>query len=213
MRSLPFLILGCTALIAQNGIAQDADIDFQDFVPAQIVPVPAALPYVPLTLGQNYMWSLHHILAPGRLFVISMGAAIDHSGNRPSEWGQGSQGYAERVGSRLGRAAVRENMAFAIRALDREDPRYFRSTSAGVWKRARYAASRTFVAKSESGGTMPAYSTLTADFATPFIVRTWQPGPIRMEREFRGGAVGLGVAAAGNIGQEFWPDIRKKLHR
>lgn len=104
-------------------------------------------------------------------------------------------------------------MAFAIRRLDGEDPRYVRSNATGVWKRSRYAVSRTFVARNGRGGLMPAYSTLVSDVATPFVAQTWRPESISASHELRSGTMGLGVIAAGNLGQEFWPDLRKKLHR
>ncbi len=145
--------------------------------------------------------------------MASARAALDHSDNNPSGWGQGTEGYALRVVSRLGIAAVRENIAFAVRAVDHEDPRYFHSPSGGVWKRAGYAVKRTFVARSEHGGTIPAYAMLVSSFATPFIAEAWRPEPVRAGRELRTGAVTIGIDAGGNICREFWPDIRKRLSR
>jgi hypothetical protein len=202
------MLLGCAALAAQDG--QNAE---QDLVPDNSAPVAAPDTYVPPTLGQNYAWSAHQIFDPGRLFLIGARAAIDHSSNDPSRWGEGTEGYALRVASYLGRSAVRQNIAFAVRAMDHEDPRYFRSPQTGTWRRARYAVGRTFVARNDRGGTMPAYSVLLADFPTPFIAQTWRPEPINAGREFRGGAIGIGMTAVENLGQEFLPDIRKKLRR
>jgi hypothetical protein len=153
------------------------------------------------------------MLNPGPLFVMAAATAIDHADNSPARWGQGTEGYALRTASHFGRAAVRENLAFGIRALDHEDPRYFRSHSKGAWRRSRYAVSRTFIARSERGGDMPAFSGLVSDFATPFAAQAWRPEPISARRELRSGAMGMGFTAVGNLGQEFWPDIRKKLHR
>lgn len=201
------MLIVCGAMQAQNG-----QIAEQDLVPDQIATVAAPATDLPLTLGQNYAWSVHQIFAPGQLFLIAGRAAIDHSRNDPSGWGEGPDGYALRVASRLGRVAVRQNLAFAVRALDHEDPRYFRSRETGIWRRSRYAVGRTFVVRNERGGTMPAYSLLLGDFATPFIAQVWRPQPVNAGREFRGGAIGIGIDAISNVGREFWPDIRKKLH-
>jgi hypothetical protein len=208
MRCCFLALLSCAVLSAQDEQTVDPD-------PATdpITPGPANDGYVPLTLWQNYAWSLHQILGPGELFVVAARTAFDHSRSQPSIWGGGSEGYATRAASRLGRVAVRQEIAFAVRALDHEDPRYFRSPRSGGWTRVRYAVGHTFVVRNERGGTMPAYSLLLADFATPFIAQTWRPEPINAGREFRGGAVGIGFAAAGNLGREFWPDIRKRLPR
>jgi hypothetical protein len=136
---------------------------------------------------------------------------MDHTSHSPSAWGQGTEGYAERIGSHLARAAVRENIAFGIRALDHEDPRYFRSHDRGAWKRTRHAVGRSFMVRNERGGYMPAYSTLAADLATPFIAQSWRPEPISAGRELRTGGMGLGFDVVQHLGQEFWPDIKKKL--
>jgi hypothetical protein len=211
MRCCLLALLGCAALPAQ-----DVQIPEQDLVPQQIAPAPANPAndaYVPLTLWQNYAWSLNQIFGPGELFVVAARTAFDHSRSNPSSWGGGAEGYAMRAASRLGRVAVRQEIAFAVRALDHEDPRYFRSPRAGGWNRVRYAVGRTFVVRNERGGTMPAYSLLVADFATPFIAQTWRPEPIDAGRELRGGAVGIGFAVAGNLGREFWPDIRNDIRK
>jgi len=202
MRLLFLAIATCSALLAQD----------QDLVsPADPANSTTTQPYIPLTLSQNYAWTVRQIFDPGRLFLISARAAIDHSDNDPSGWGQGAEGYAVRVASRLGVAAVRENIAFGIRAFDHEDPRYVRSPSAGVWSRARYAVSRTFVARNEQGGAMPAYSVLASSFATPFVAEAWRPEPVRGGRVLRSGAMGIGIEAAANVGREFWPDIRRRI--
>jgi hypothetical protein len=201
-------LIGCGTLLAQDGPVPE-----QDLVLDQIAPTPFISLYVPLTLGQNYAWSLHQMFDPGRLFVVAANAALDHSVNDPSAWGQGTEGYAVRVASRLGREVVRENIAFAVRAFDHEDPRYVRSSAAGIRRRAGYAAGRAFLARNERGETMPAYSLFVASLATPFIAQTWRPEPINAGRELRAGSMAIGLAASGNMYEEFWPDIRKKLRR
>ena len=193
MRYSLLLLLGCTALMAQD--VQDNE------------------DYVPLTLSQNYLWTVHQMFNPARLAMIAAKAGIDHSSNDPVAWGQGAAGYAERVASRLGSMAIRENMAFGIRALDHEDPRYFRSTEKGFMKRAGYAVSRTFVARNASGGWMPAYSSLVSDVATPFIAQTWRPEAVTGRRAMRSAGMSVGFDAVSNLGSEFWPDIRKKFSR
>jgi hypothetical protein len=228
MRCCILAILGCAVLPAQDGKIVEQDLVSEQAGAEQAGAEQSAADqagrddtgpattndvYVPLTLWQNYVWSLDRIFAPGELFVVGARTAIDHSRSQPSSWGGGTGGYAKRVASRLGRIAVREDIAFAVRALDHEDPRYFHSPEAGGWKRARYAVGRTFVVRNDHGGNMPAYSLLLADFATPFITQMWRPEPVDAGRDLRAGAIGIGFAAAGNLSREFWPDIRKKLHR
>jgi hypothetical protein len=169
--------------------------------------------YVPLTLGQTYLWSVHQIFDWDVLFAVGAGAGLDHMHNDPSRWGHGFGGYADRLGSQAGMVVVRENLAFGVRALDHEDPRYVRSGQSGVLKRARYAMGQTFVARNAHGDTMPAYSIVASGFATPFVADAWRPEPVNAGRELRSGAMTIGMKAANNLFLEFWPDIRKKLRR
>ncbi len=143
---------------------------------------------------------------PARLFLIAARAGIDHEGDDPAGWGQGSEGYAVRVASRVGALVMRENLAFAVRAFDQENPRYFHSQERTAWKRTGYALSRTFVARNAAGGS------LLADVATPFIAQTWRPEAVTGGRALRSAGMSLGFDAVRNVGSEFWPDIRKKLH-
>ena len=143
--------------------------------------------------------------------MIGISAAVDHSGNNPSKWGQGAEGFADRLGSRFGIVAVRENAAFTIRAFDHEDPRYFRVGSGGLVKRTGYALGQTFVARNSRGGNMPAYSVVASGLATPFIAEAWRPERVNAGRELRAGAMGIGAKAISNVFQEFWPDVRHKL--
>jgi hypothetical protein len=213
MLSTVRLVILVWAVFSIPLLAQDLDRNDLTASPASTSMVSATPAYVPLTLGQNYMWSVHNIVDPERLFLIAAKASFDHASDDPSKWGEGMGGYATRVSSRLGYVAVRENVAFGLRALDHEDPRYVRMGSGGGWERARHAVVRSVLARNEKGNTMPAYSELVADFGTPFIAQTWHPGVIRGGREFTSGGMALGVNAFTNLCSEFWPDIRKKLAR
>ena len=108
---------------------------------------------------------------------------------------------------------VRENIAFGLRALDHEDPRYVHSGEAGVLKRARHAIGQTFIARNAHGDTMPAYSIFASGLATPFVADAWRPEPVKAGRELRSGGMTIGMKAVNNLVLEFWPDIRKKLRR
>ena len=209
MRYCLLMFVGSAALLAQT--AQPLE---QDLVQTDQPSVSAkADPYVPLTLAQQYAWTFHQTFDPGRLAMVAVRAALDHASDNPAPWGQGMPGYGERFGSHLARVAVRENLAFAVRALDHEDPRYFRAAAGTTWQRTRHAVSRTFIVRNEHGGTMPAYSLAVSVVATPFIAQNWQPGPFHPVRVARAGATGIGMATIGNLCQEFWPDLRNKFWR
>jgi hypothetical protein len=179
--------------------------------PVQMVaPEPA---YTPLTLRQKYVDSLTQIFGFPELVDVTAHTAIDQAKDRPSVWGTSAGSFGVRFAAHLGRGLVRENGAFAVRALDHEDPRYFPSNSINARKRARDAVVHTFWVRRDDGTMMPAYSRFLADYGTPFVERQWRPEPFRASMGLKVGTLSLGIGSLVNLGQEFWPDVRKKLHQ
>jgi hypothetical protein len=128
-------------------------------------------------------------------------------------WGLGAGAIGPRIASDFGRRFLRQNIAFGVRALDHEDPRYFRSGQGNVLSHVRYAAIHTFLVRNDNGSAMPAYSLFVSASTMPFIAQSWRPESFSMARGFGGGGVSIGVALATNIWNEFWPDLRAKLPR
>jgi hypothetical protein len=187
----------------------------QDATP--VVPVVAVLPlvslpaYTPLDLKHKYLYSLNETMAPARWLGFTIHAAMDQAEKAPNAWGNGADSFGVRVASHFGKSLLRENIAFGVRAIDHEDPRYFRLGKGAGWKRTKYALSRTFIARNDSGAWMPAYSRFVTSFATPMLIQSWQPEKFSVARGFRGGSVGIGMGFGSNLWQEFWPDVKKQV--
>ena len=169
--------------------------------------------YIPLTLGQKYLFTFDKAMGPGALFADGIHGLIDDGLNRPHQWGTEGGSIGLRAASTFGRSFLRENIAFGVRALDHEDPRYFRSGHGTLFARTRYAAIHTFMVRNDNGSTMPAYSLFVAGSTMPFIAQSWRPEQFSIARGFGGGATIMGLAVAANVWNEFWPDIRAKLPR
>ena len=169
--------------------------------------------YTPLSLGENYSYAVSRMFNVPTLLSIAGRAAVDHVTRDPAGWGSTSEAYALQFASRFGRVVVRENVAFGVRALDGEDPRYARSGKGGFWKRTGYATGHTFAVRNRHGGLMPAWSVLISNYTTPFIAQQWRPDGTLGGRELRGGSMGVGLAVTRNLYQEFWPDVLKRFHR
>lgn len=197
-------------LPAQDGQQIPAE---QDLVPndASIANDTSATPYQPLTLEGKFKYSLNKVFGFPGLLALGVHASLDQV-DKTHGWGSGTDAYGVRLASRLGRSLVYQSLAFGVRAVDHEDPRYFVSGRGGPLRRVRYAMVHTFVVHNDNGGMMPAYSRFVATLGMPFIGQQWWAGQFRTVPEgFRQGAVGLGVGVGMNIGREFWPDIRMKL--
>jgi hypothetical protein len=189
------------------------DVPIANPAPAQVIAAPVLPAYTPLAPGENFRYAFHRVFSPGKLFLYGVKASMDQERAVPNKWDEGINGWSERYADHFGRALIRENMAFGVRMLDGEDPRYQLSHEHGVWKRSKHAAAGAFVVRGRNGGLMPAWSRFLSDYATPFIAEQWKPEPFSAGRAFGAGTAGIAMAVASNLSMEFWPDVRRKLPR
>lgn len=156
------LLLSAAAALAQNAV------------------IPS---YSPLDLEQKYMYSLDRIAGASAAVGFAARAAIDQVWNKPASWGDGSESYTIAAATHFGDRFLHENIAFGVRALAHEDPRYFGSGRGSVWQRTRFAVAHTFAVRNDNGSLMPAYSLFVSCYVTPAIAREWHPGPYTLGRE------------------------------
>src|SRR5579871_5779101 len=161
--------------------------------------------YVPLTLAQKYLYTLDKVTGEGALAVVLMKSTFDQLRDEPHQWGYGTDAFAIRTASRFGRSFLRQNIAFGMRALDGEDPRYFVSGHGSKWTRTKYAIGHSFAVRNNRGDLMPAYSLLVSSYATPFLADEWRPDHHGVPRLLGSGTAATGMAVGSSIFQEFWP--------
>ena len=133
------------------------------------------------------------------------------------DYGKHWGGYAKCYGS----AELDANISsffgdFLFPVVMHQDPRYFGMGpgSAGTGTRFLYAVSRVFVTRTDSGGTAPDYAALSGTFLAAAASNLYYP---RQDRGFGHSmsrvAWDLGDTALFNVAAEFWPDIKRKVHR
>jgi hypothetical protein len=194
--------LGVFSVLAiSQDVSQDVSISF------------AAPATEPLDLGQKYLYSLDRIAGPTAWLSYAAGAGIDQLWKKPGSWGDNSESFGDRMASHLGMRLVHENIAFGVRALDHEDPRYFRLGHGNVLNRVKYAAVHTFLVHNDNGSLMPAYSLFVSSYATAAISRAWRPEPLTLGHEAHGGSIGVAVGVVQSLWREFSPDLRHMLPR
>jgi len=190
--------------------AQDATAVQQNIETTELAAAPVQ-PYLPLTPAEKLLYSVHQVFGPSHLFGYTVQAAAEQITDRPAGWGTKPDAYAIRMASIIGRNLVRESLAFGVRAADHEDPRYFVCGQGSTWHRTRYALAHAFVSRTDSGGTIPAYSRFIADYTTPFIADQWRPERFHTGQAFRAGTAAFGFAMVSNVLQEFLPDLKRKI--
>lgn len=132
----------------------------------------------------------------------------------PREWGQGASGYGKRLGSELAYVGVRNVMGLALDAALHEDPRYYRSTDSGLWRRTKHALRGTIVTRTDSGGETFAWWRFGSAYGATYISNQWYPDRVNtVALDLTQGTTQIGFDFLANFATEFWPDVRKKVFR
>jgi hypothetical protein len=182
-----------------------------NFVPSQ--PWPDVPSYVPLSKRQKFDLFLQrshsYDTVSGAIFD-SINAQI--TGGYPS-FGGGMTGYGRRLAAATA-GAESANLfgTFALPALLRQDPRYFRSSDGSISDRLAYAASRVIVGRSDDGHSVINSSLILSQFVQAAVSNAYVPyGRETVSGTVTNALTGLGSVAQARILNEFWPDIKAFL--
>lgn len=181
---------------------------------APLTSLPNTISARPFTVADKADYRVVQSFGLRGVLGASVGAAIGQAGNRPHEWGQGVEGYAERFGSGFAGNVSRQTFAFLIESVTHEDPRYFPSEDKSTKQRIVNALKQVIVCKTDNGKSSFAYGRVVSQFAAGQFVNLWQPSSVNsfgsgIERSF----IGLGGDFAYNIMQEFIPFTRPRSLR
>lgn len=171
------------------------------------------IPAQPLTFGERVKIYERSFLMPESIIGPALGAGVGQWRDTPPEWGQGAGAYGTRFASGFGRSVISRTIAFGVAAADREDSRFIPSSETGIWRRTRHAIVGTFVSRTPTGGSMPAFSRFAGVYSAGFIANAWEPrsqddAAHALER----GSTALLSSVGWHIFEEFWPDIRGAFH-
>jgi hypothetical protein len=153
--------------------------------------------------------------APTALIGFVAYGALLQKLDSPTEWGQGAGAYGERVGSTLRWSGIHSALAFGLDTTLHQDPRYYRAGGTGFWRRAGHAVRGTILTRTDSGGETLSTWRIGSAYGSALLSDMWYPARLNNARDgMIRGSVTLGFELAGNLGTEFWPDIKQALfHR
>ena len=189
-----------------------------------ILPILAVLAAIPLTaFGQTdeplsvtgkLEYHAKSTLAPMSILGLAAYAAILQEARAPLEWGQGGAAYGKRVGSMVAWSGIHSALAFGLDSTLHQDPRYFRSSGTGFWRRSGHALRGTVLTRTDSGGETLSTWRIGSDYGSAVLSNLWYPDRLNTARlGFIQGSATLGLDFVGNLGKEFWPDIKRKVLR
>jgi hypothetical protein len=175
-------------------------------------PIEANHPAQPLSAKEKLEIRMRKIVSPMTQLGVLTGSAINQWRDEPSEWGQGWDGYATRVGSAEGIAVSYNAVAATSDMLFHLDPRYRRMPNAGVKARIWNAISQEFLAYKDSGGRTINVSTLAGSYGAGFIANTWEPPDhSKASDAIVRGTLSIASHTGGNVAREFLPDLFRRL--
>jgi hypothetical protein len=152
--------------------------------------------------------------APLAIVGFAAYAGVLQGLNAPEEWGQGGAAYGKRVASTAGWSAIHGALAFGLDSTLHQDPRYYRSLSTGFWRRTGHALRGTILTRTDAGGETFSTWRVGSAYGSAVLSNLWYPDRLNTARlGLIQGSVGLGFDLAGNLGSEFWPDIKRKVFR
>jgi hypothetical protein len=211
------LLLGLAVsclLMAQQTSPQPGQLASQG-TPAPLAPPTGERPpeWKSLSVKEKLSYDWRHLFDVQNVVFAGIGAAIDQARDRPSEWGQGGDAFAQRYGSHLGQYVIQRSIIFPVQAMDGEDTRYFPSKRTSYQGRAGDALLHTIWRRSDSGGRMPAYSEFFGDYGAAAVSRLWWPDRFHNGKAiFVAGSNTVLIDAGINVLHEFTPDIKRWLH-
>src|SRR5947209_1547042 len=123
-------------------------------------------------------------------------------------------GYAKRFATSYGDQMVGNMMTEGIvPSLLHQDPRYFRLGAGSKGKRARYALTRIFVTRTDSGHNAFNFSEVGGNCIAAAISNAWYPDTRTAADNSEKVGIQLATDAFSNVLKEFWPDVKRYFHR
>ena len=173
-----------------------------------------AQPFAALNAQEKLSFHVKYSFNPLALAGVAAYAGILQEADAPTEWGQGAQGYGKRFASTLAYSGLHSALAFGLDTALHQDPRYFRSTNTGFWRRTGHALRGTILTRTDKGAETLATWRIGSAYGAAYLSNQWYPGRLNtVGLGFAQGTLQLGWDLAGNLGAEFWPDIKRKVFR
>jgi hypothetical protein len=163
-------------------------------------------------LGETYL-NPSFVTAPAFRAGIRMANPPGHFPTTyPADWRHSSEGFARNYGDAMAQRLSFQTARFATGALIREDPRYAPSSSRNPLARSLHAFSYTFIDRSDSGHSMPAFSNFVGTAAAGFVGNTYLPsGFANATHAGQRATLQFAFFGASNLYREFAPQMPKPL--
>ena len=178
--------------------------------------IPKGIVIKPLTSEQRYkLFVRQSFTTPGIYIKTAFFSLHDQIENTPPEWGNGFEGFSERVGTRHTQFLLQNSFTSLGDGVLGWEPRYDRCNCSGVWVRSRHAIVRNFVTYDRTEKHLrPQLMPYVASCGAAAITSTWQPANQDQEQEcYKNVVTQVWIGSLTNLLGEFAPDILQKLKK
>ena len=166
-----------------------------------------------ITPDERLDWFVESTIGVKSLLTGIFSAGMSTWVDQPHEYGPHWSGFAKRYGMRLTGVSVGNAMEAGLGHLWGEDPRYLRAGTGSFMSRVGHAGKLTVLAR-RGDGLRPAYARYAAVPGNNFISNAWRaPSASSVNDALLRTALGFSGRFAGNLFEEFWPDIRRQPTR
>jgi hypothetical protein len=159
----------------------------------------------PLNPKQKFSLAAHATFDPVDILGDGIVAGIEQATNAYAGYGQGAAGYSKRFAAKFIDSRSSDFLTLAVfPSLLHQDPRYYYQGSGSVKSRLAHAVTSAFVARSDSGRSVPNASYFLGDLCAGALSNLYYPkGDRGANLVFTNVAVGLAERIGANLFREF----------
>jgi hypothetical protein len=175
---------------------------------------PSLTNYKPISAREKFVIATQDSFDRGTVILAAAFAGEGQLTNANRSFGQGAAGYGRYFGTSYADFVIGNYMTEAIfPTILRQDPRYFRRGSGGVWSRLGYAIGQTFWTHSDSGGMQFNYSEILGNSAAVAISNAYYQDNRDASSALTRLGTQIGIDMAANVLKEFSADLNRKVFR
>ena len=170
----------------------------------------------PLTVGQKFKVVTRSAFDPVQFVWYGFLSGLSQAENSEPGYGQGAEGYGKRYGAAFADGTIENFMVGAVYpSVLRQDPRFFQSGKGSFMHRTGYAISRVFLTRGDNGHTQFNFSEILGSASSAAIsTYSYHPsGDRTLSNTASVWGSEMGYDTITFVVKEFWPDIRRKLHK
>ena len=172
--------------------------------------------YQPMTSSERRQAFIEDsFTSPGGYLVPLFPAGIAHLKNKPTQWGQGAEGFGRRAGYAYATNFMDDAILHSSAAILKNDVRYESSKDVKVVRRIGHALSRTFVTRAHDGRLTFNASNFMSSYGAGMLATYMLPSESYEPLKYgvRQGHVLIAAHAGSNLIKEFTPEIKKLFRR